>query len=313
MSNPVIGSAKVDKILSQFSQAYRNKNFISEMILPVLKVKEKTGKFAKYGKENFRVYSNMIFRAPGTRALGIDYSVSQGTYVCQERSVEKLVPDEMKANTDDPYDPMRDATMMTMDVILGNQEYALATAMASTSVITQYATLSGTSQWSDFANSDPFTDIDTAIQTVTAATGKRPNSMAISFQVFSKLKYHPDVRDQLKYTNGGQVSSSSLISFLKDFFDLENVYVGDAVYDSAAEGQTASISYIWGKHCWLFYQTKGPTLMDATFGLTLQDVTNEVDTYREDAKRSDVVRARKSFDQCLADTALCYAIRNAIA
>lgn len=310
--NPTLGSAKVDKILSQFSQMYRNSDYIAELILPPLKVKEKTGKFAKYGKENLRVYSNMIYRAPGTRAFGVDYSVSQGSYRTEERSVEKKVPDEMVNNTDDPYEPKRDATAVCMDVIWGNQELALATSLASTSIITQYSTLSGTSQWSDYANSDPIANIETAINTVRAATGKRPNTMVLSHAVFTKLKYHPDIREQLKYTNGGQLSDAQFIQGLKDFFMLKDVFIGSAIYDSATEGQTASLADIWGKHCWLFYKTERPTLMQATFGYTFFDVPREVDTYREESTRSDIVRQRYSYDMNLMDTALCYAIRDAI-
>ena len=66
---PKLGDAKVDKILSQFSQMYRNENYISELLLPPLKVVEKTGKFAKYGTENLRTYTKQILRAPGARAV----------------------------------------------------------------------------------------------------------------------------------------------------------------------------------------------------------------------------------------------------
>jgi len=99
---PSLGDAKVDKILSQFSQKYTNKNYISELILPPLRVKEKTGKYAKYGTENLRTYVDAVFRDPGTRANSVDYSVSQGSYTCRERALEKRIPDEFVQNTDDP-------------------------------------------------------------------------------------------------------------------------------------------------------------------------------------------------------------------
>lgn len=311
--NPKLGDAKVDKILSQFSQMYRNEQYIAELILPPLKVKEKTGKYAKYGKENLRIYTNQIYRAPGTRAMGADYSVSQGSYACEERSVEKKVPDEFVANYDDPYDPKRDAAAVCMDVIWGNQEYALASYMADTANITQNTTLTGTDQWSDYSNSDPVADIETAINTVRAANGQRPNTMVLSHAVFTKLKYHPDIREQLKYTNGGQVSDASMGTFLKDFFTLKDVFIGSAIYDSADEGQTASLADIWGKHCWLLYKTPTPTLMKATFGYTVFDVPREVDTYREESVRSDYVRQRYSYDMNVMDASLCYLIKNAIA
>lgn len=308
-----VGQTKVDKLLSQFSQMYRNETYISESICPPLKVKEKTGKFAKYGKENFRHYSNQIIRAPGTRARTIDYSVSFGDYACQERSLEKLVPDEMANNQDDPYDAKRDATAILMDIIWGNQEFALSSAMSNTSILTQNTTLSGTDQWSDYVNSDPLGDIEDWIESVRTATGKRPNSVATSIKVFKTLKKHPDVREQLKYTNAGQISDSAMVNFIKEYFTIKNVYVGEAVYDSAVEGQTASLADIWGKHFWVFFQTDKPSLMQATFGYTFFDLARIVDTYREEQKKSDVVRQSYSYDQNLMDVLLAYFGKNVIA
>ena len=312
MAKPQIGDAKVDKILSQFSQMYRNKFYIAERILPVLAVKERSGKYAKYGKENLRNYNNQILRAPGTRALSVDYSVSQGTYVCSERSLEKKVPDELANNTDDPYDPKRDATVVLMDNILVNQEYVLQQFLTSTTNLTQNTTLSGTAQWNDYANSDPISDIETAIETVRAATGQRPNIMAMGRKVFLRLKYHPDIREQLKYTTNASLSDDSLLSALRDFFNLEEVIVGEAVVNTSVDGQADSISDLWGLDAWLIYRTARPSLMNATFGLTLMDVPNQVDTYRDEPFRSDVVRVRKSFDMNVFDANLGYLIKNAI-
>lgn len=310
---PTLGSSKVDKILTQFSQYYTNDEYISELILPTLKVKEKSGKFAKYSKDNLRVYADQTLRAPGTRANNVDYSVSQGSYLCAEHSLEKLVPDEMMDNTDDPYDPKRDATAVIMDNIWVNQEVALATAMTNTAVLTQNTTLSGTSQWSDSDNSDPFGDIANGISTVRAATGKLPNTCTMSFDVMQELKQHPDVREQVKYTNGGQFSDEAFMSFLKGMWRFKNVYVGTAVKNTADEGQSDSIANVWADDFVMFYKNDRPTLMNATFGYTFTDTPRKVDTYREEPKVSDVVRVRYSYDQAIMDAELAFLIKAAIA
>lgn len=311
--NPTLGDAKVDKLLSQFSQRYTNSNYISEMILQPLSVKEKTGKFAKYGKENLRVYADQILRAPGTRANSIDYSVSMGSYACDERAIEKRVPDEFVTNSDDPYDPKRDAVATIQDNIWVNQERVLSSVMTDTAILTNNVTLSGTSQWSDYSNSDPISNIDTGIAAVRTATGMRPNTAVMSFSVMRKLKDHPDVREQLKYTNGGQFSEDAFVQWLKGHFNLENVYVGTAIYNSADEGQTDVLADVWNKDFYLIYQNSRPTLMQATFGYTFFDTPRVVETYREETHVSDVVRVRYSYDQSIMDANLAYLIKNAIA
>lgn len=312
--NPKLGDAKVDKILSQFSQRYSNKMYIAENILLPMKVKEKTGKYAKYGSENLRIYTDALFRAPGTRANSIDYSVSQGTYECRERALEKRVPDEFVDNSDDPYDPKRDATSTIMDNIWANQENALATVMADTAVLTKNTTLAGVDQWSDYTNSDPFDDIFAGVDTMRTNSAQLPNTIAMGYSVMKILKQHPDVREQLKYTGaGGNVSDGAFVQFLKDFFNIQNVLIGTAIKDSADEGQTASLADIWGKHLWLLHINERPTLMQATFGYTFFDVPRKVETYREESHVADVIRVRYSFDQNIMDANLAYLVKNAVA
>ena len=63
----------------------------------------------------------------------------------------------------------------------------------TTSTITNNTTLSGTSQWSDYTNSDPIAAIDDAKESVRKASAKKPNSIFMSRPVFVKLKRHPKV------------------------------------------------------------------------------------------------------------------------
>ena len=313
---PSIGDAKVDKFLSQFSQKYVNDSYISERIFPVLGVKEKTGLYAKYGTENLRIQTKGIQRAPGTRAVGIDYTVSRGNYSCTEKSVEKLVPDEMKNNTDAPFDPNRDAVMTCMDTIWLNQEWLTAQALGDSSIVTNYVDLtSGANvQWSDYEASDPIADIETGIATMLNSTGRRPNTCFMGYDVFAKLKYHPDIREQVKYNvPNAAVSDADLVDFLKAFFNFKNVFVGTAVADTAVEGQSPTLGQIWTKNFWLEYQTDRATLMQATAGYTFFDVPRITDTYREEPLKSDVVRCRYSYDTNLMDTNLLYLVKKAIA
>ena len=308
--NPVIGSTKVDKILTQFSIAYRNAQYISPIILPFLKVKEKNGKFAKYSKDNLRVHSDST-RAPGTRAKSADYTVSQGSYACAEHALEKLIPDEFMNNQDSPYDAKRDGVMFLKDKIWGGQEAALATSLADTAIITQNTTRSGTDQWSDYAESDPLSNLRTARSTIKGATGQTPNLAFFGFQTWEQLRFHPDVVDRVKYV--GTVDPGAVLRAVAQLLDVERVVVGDAVQNTANEGQADSLSYIWGKHAWLAYVAPRPSLVLPAFGYTFKDVDSVVDSYREEEKVSDVVRVRESYDQAIIDDTLAYLIKDAVA
>lgn len=310
MGNPVIGSTKVDKILSQFSVAYRNENYISEKILPVLKVVEKSGKYAKYGKDNLRLPDSME-RAPGTQAMTFDYTVSQGTYACTEKSAEKAVPDEFQQNQDDPYDAKRDATTFALDKLWGYAENKLATYMSNTANLTSNVTLSGTTQWSDYSNSDPMSNIKTGRTTMLGNNGKKPNLLVLGNDVWEALKIHPDIAERVKYV--GVTGADAIKRAIAQLFEVEEVLVGDSIKNSANEGQTDSLTTLWGKHAWLIYRAPRPSLMGLSFGYTFKDVERVVDVRREEALLSDVVRVRESYDQQVIDVTLAYFIKDAVA
>lgn len=310
---PGVNEMRVDKLLSQVAQRYRNENYVAEEILPFVKVKEKTGKFAKFGKENYRAYKGQIHRAPGTRAHTIDYSVSQGSYSCDERSLEKPVPWEFYDNFDAPYNPEEDAVGVIMDNIWVNQELALSEFMGDTSLITLNTTLVGTSQWTDPAGSDPLANIKTAIDTVKNTSGKRPNVLLFCEDAFDTLKVHPLVREQLKYTGVmGNPSDDALVTWLKSFFKIEEVIVGTALHMSSDEGQTDNLDAVWTGNVWAFYRPRKPSALTASFGYTFSDVPRQVDKYEEVSHKRTVVRVSYSYDQNIMDTNLAYLIKAAV-
>lgn len=311
--NPKMNELRVDKLLSNVAQRYRNEEYVAEQVLPFVKVTEKTGKYAKFGKENYRAYTNQLFRAPGTRAHTVNYSVSQGSYNCEERSVEKQVPWEFYKNFDAPYNPEEDAVSVIMDNIWTNQELALSAYMGNTANITQNVTLSGTSQWSDTSNSDPISNIKTAITTVKNATGLRPNVLFFCEDAFDTLKVHPLIREQLKYTGVlGQPGDDALKAWLRSFFKIEEVIVGTAVYNSADEGQTDTLGAIWTGNVWALHRPKTPSVLKASFGYTFSDVARLVDTYDVKEEKSTYVRVSYSYDANVMDAALCYLIKAAV-
>jgi len=311
--NPRINQLRTDKLLSGVAQRYRNDNYIAEKILPFVQVKEKTGKFAKFGKENFRAYSGQLFRAPGTQAHSVDYSVSMGSYSCDERSAEKIVPFEFYENFDAPYNPEEDAVSVLMDNIWVNQELALATTLANTAIITQNTTLSGTSQWSDTTNSDPIANIRTAINTVKASSGLRPNVLVFCEDAFDKLKDHPLVREQLKYTGiMGNPSDDALTMWLKSFFKIEDVIVGSSSYMASDEGQTNDLDAVWTGNVWALHRPSTPSVLRASFGYTFSDSPRSVDVRVEEAIKANVVRVSYSFDQNIMDASLAYLIKAAV-
>lgn len=311
MSQPLFGKQgglKVDKLLSNISIRYSSENLIADLILPVLKVKERTGLVGKYGKENLRIFGGGLKHTPGTRAKSAEFTVSNGQYACQERQVEGFIPWPYYDNVDDPYDLARDTTALVKDLVIQDREYAISALLNNTAIITQNVTLSGGLKWTAQPTSNPVTDIFTGITTVINSTGRAPNLIVFSRDSFLSFKQHPQTRSYMQYTNGGQKSDADAVAAIKDLFNVPEVLVGKGIYNEAAPGQADSLKPFWTAGVWLIHRQPKPTLMAPTFGMTFCDVLDKVEGYGEIQYSRDVIRDTVSYDQNVLDANLAYAI-----
>jgi len=308
MSKLTKSDVYIDPVLSNFAVAYSNPAYVAEIILPNFKVSKDTGKYFTFDKTKFRVENS--YRAMGDPAREISHSMAaQGTYSINEYALKEFVPDKLVDQADQPIDPEMDATEVVLEKLLVTKELSLATTLADTGTITQNTTLSGTSQWSDYTNSDPFSNINTAKSTVFGSTLKKPNILLLGKTVFDKLVDHPDIVDRIKYSQLG-VTTQELLARL---FDVEQVLIGAAYYNSAKEGQTDVIASIWGKHAWLIYADKNPGARKVTLGYHFVSDPKQVSKYKPEGRKGIFVEVSESYDQKLVATSAAYLIKNAVA
>jgi hypothetical protein len=298
----------IDPALSNVSIKYTNDSFIADQVFPVYKVSKQTGKYFVYDKANLRVEKSL--RAAGSPSNEVSFSLSQDTFSCDDHALKDFVADEIADQAEAALDPLIDTTEMITEQLMLDRELALATLLANTANVTQNTTLSGTSQWSDYSNSDPVADVRTARTTIHAASFKKPNTLILGKQVFDQLCEHPQIIERIKYSQLGVVTPE----LLARLFQVEKVLVGEAGRNSAVEGQTDSLSYVWGKHAWLAYIAPKVGLKTLTFGLTFTYATRQVKRWRDEDREGTYVRVGKdNYDQKIVAVAAGYLIKNAVA
>lgn len=237
--------AIIDKLLTNVSSAYIPEGFISEAIFPTVDSMQKTGKLAKYGTDHLRVEQTVI--GGGGKYARIATQVRSNTsYSIEGHGLEGLVTEDDYSNVEKPYDAEADESLGITTTIMVGKEKGLADTLADTSVLTQNTTLSGTSQWSDYGNSDPVDDFLTGRQAVKDGCGFPPDLAIMSWEVAEQLRYHPGLLDALGFKDNrpGGLNDQELASVLK----VKRVLIGIASYESANKGQTSSLAAIWGKH-----------------------------------------------------------------
>lgn len=300
----------IDPALSNVSVKYSNDTFIADLIFPTLKVAKQTGKYYIYDKSNLR--RDKSNRSAGSPSNEIDFGLSlSAVFSCDDHALKGFVADEVQDQAEVALNPLVDETETITEKLMLDREVALSTMLADTAQVTQNTTLSGTSQWSDYSNSDPIGDVRTARTTIHTNTFKKPNTMIMGKQVFDMLCEHPQIIERIKYSQLGVVTAE----LMARVFQVEKILVGEAGYNTAAEGQTDSLSYVWGKHCVLaFINPKITGLKTFTLGLTFTYAMREVKRWRDEDREGTYVRVGKDnyVQKFIADT--CgYLIKNAIA
>lgn len=255
MPQPV-ASDRVDQILTQISTAYiqQQDQFVHTKVAPVIPVMKQSDKYYTWTKADwFR--DEMQRRADAAESAGSGMGLSNDNYFCDVWALHKDVGSQARANLQNEVDLDRATTLFLTQRALLRGEKQWASDYFTTSV---WGTdLTPTNLWSDYVNSDPISDMETAKRTILSNTGMKPNTLVLGYNVFEKLKHHPDIVDRIKYTSAETVTAA----MLGRIFEIERVFVAEAIENTANEGLTATMAFVHGKHALLAYVAMEPGLL----------------------------------------------------
>lgn len=303
MAEPTSHDLHVNALMTNISIGYKNDMYISDEIFPQVPVRRQSDIIPKYNQSDwFRDTAEL--RAPGTAARSGGFTVDNtDTYYCPRYSYAFDIPDEFRDNTDDPYNMDRDGTLFATDkVYLRRELQFVTTAFTSTVWTTDKAGAAGGGDfvfWSDYAASTPLRDITDYLDDVEALTARMPNTGVLGKQVWSQLKWHPDVIDTIKYTQRAQMT----VDIFGALIEVPNMKIGRGIYTSTAEGTAeASVAYtrIWGKNALFVYVPPAPSLFTPAAGYTItwSRVANSMQymrQLRDDYREVDTLEANSYF------------------
>lgn len=306
--------AIVDKLLTNVSQAYMPAGFVSEKALTPLKVVQSSGKIGKYGTQHLRLESTLMGGKGQARRVEIR-QYSSDSYFIKPNGLEDLITPEEYDNVEQPFDIEKDVTAQLTSLLYIGKEKALADSLRSTTIMTQNVTLSGTSQFSDYTNSDPIAVINTAKATIRGASGVLPDTLIMDENVINVLRFHPKILRNLGYADNraGSLTDDDLAKA----FRVKRILVADVVYDSAKEGQTPSLQPLWGKDIILAALPDSPTKMQKSLGYYVtKSSEGPRKVYKTDVNNppeSKSIIVKDSYDMVLTDVTCGYLIKNSIA
>ncbi len=266
MAQPTISQVHpVNRPLTNVSIAYMQKqeHFIAGQVFPNVPVDKKSDSYFVYTKNDWFRDEAQI-RPDGTESAGSGYNLDTATYNCDVFAFHKDVGDQTSANSDAPLNPAKDATEFVTQRLMLRREIQWATDYFAPSIWATDSTPA--SLWSDYTTSDPVADIETGRLTILSTTGFLPNTLVLGYNVWAKLKQHPDLVDRIKGAAGPGNPAIVTRQALAAVFEVERVLVAMAVKATNVESETAAYAFTHGKHALLAYVNPSPSLLQPSAG-----------------------------------------------
>lgn len=337
----------IDPILTNFSVGWADEELFGLRLAPETPVRTKSGRYRVFDRSNRLIYRSR--REPGTSANRIGARRwSEDVFNTQEHSLAAEIYDEEReqlnsqgglANAtfggDLQIDPEQDATDDVTSSIMREMELKIstlfrdATQYPSNHVITLTSGGTGT-QFSNYAlatagdpntsYSDPVGVFKTAFQRIHLDTGRWPNTIAIPFDAVGVVENHPRVVARfLHFALTDPTAWQQLMGLPPEATANLNIFVVDSKYNNADNIDAAeNIVSFWGQDMWIGLVDPTPGQKTFTFAKTFAQIypdgtTRPTESYRDEDRKTDIVRTSYRYDQKVVSGAAGYLIKTAVA
>lgn len=311
----------VNPELTAIAIGYRNTedSLIADDVLPRVPVPKKF-QWTKYDQsQGYTVPDTKVGRK--SEPTMVDFGGTLVPDEVQDYGLDDLVPnDDVLAWEDMPkppsggsVNPLALSTMMLTNLVMLDRETRVAGEVFNASLYpaANKTTLSGTSQWSDYTNSNPLSALMTALDLPLV----RPNKMVIGRAAWTILRQHPKVVQAVykSFQGAGTISKEQMAELL----EIDQILVGSSFVNTARKGQAPTYARVWGKHCSLVYSSlQAAQMMQPTFGFTAQfgaKVAGDLPEPKSGLRGGVRVRSGESVKEVFPSPDVAYFFQNCVA
>lgn len=299
--------------LMEFDLAMDRQGFVGYRALPVLDVMKSSGSFGKIPIEQL-LQQRDTNRAPGAGYSRGKFTFTKDTFATEEHGAEEPIDDRQAELYAEYFDAELISTERARDAVLRNAEKRVADLLFNTGTWTGSSLSTAAAvPWSTAATAAPITDVDNARQKVWNGSGIWPNCLIINRRNFHLLRMTAQVIDAVASQGAGNAAKARdiTIALLASVFDLDYILVAGSAKNTAIEGQAAAVSQIWSNSLAMVCKIATTNdIQEPCIGRTMhwaQDgsqINGQVETYRDETVRGDVVRVRHDVDEKVLYTEL---------
>jgi len=258
-------------VLTAIAIGYRNTKLIADSVLPRVPVGKKEFKYIEYPVADSFALQDTLFPKKGTPNM-VDFGGGEVTSMTIDYGLDDTISNDDIDNAPEGSDLVGKGIEYVTDLVALAREVRTAALVfnAASYASSNTLTLTGTSKFSDYTNSDPLAVLVEALDTPLI----RPNTMTIGRAAWSKLAMHPKVVKAAQGNNGD--SGIALKSRVAEILELDNIFIGEGRLNTAKKGQAAVMQRVWGDSISLTYlNALADTQKGVTFGFTAQYGTKQ--------------------------------------
>lgn len=285
--------------------------FIGARAVPPLSVDAKSGTYPK-----LQIAAGELLKAVATpRESGGSYSRirrkwTTDTYDCIDRGLESPIDDTDVADLA-RFFPLEatEARLTLRNVMLAHEVRAAALLMSTDN----FGSATNSAVAYTTANKATISFVDDVLAAIrrVKANGIRPNTVVMSEAVFHRISTGTLVTAFVRGSDTGNIAmplnASNLAAAFRPY-GIEQVLIGDQIQDTAAKGQAKSVSSIWGNTYVWVGATNARAMTPKDGGAAFTFVWNKegglwvTETYREEDKRSTIIRVRQNTIEKVVDS-----------
>ncbi len=279
--------------------------FIADQILPIRGVGKKASTLSVIQRKNLTIPDTT--RADGATFNRVTLYATDLSYSCVNDGLEGALPDGQRENYADDFDAEIETVNGIKTKMSIKRESRIKTLIFNTT------TWSGAALYTDNSGS-PWDDITTKIIAQVAAakekvrlnTGVTADSLIVGEAAMQNLLKNTELIG--RFQNTTVITEAMLRASMGAIFGLDQLIVGTSAYNSADEGQDATMADMWGDDYAMVaaLAREDMPITEAQLGRTLlwERYTGEMDElveYREQQTKSDIYQVERCIDEKIFD------------
>lgn len=227
-----------------FDVEMNQSKMIARRVFPVIETELQAGSFPKVTIEALMKNVDTA-RSSGGAYNFTEFDFKDDTFATKENGV--TVPtDDRNSAIYSLFGLELVAAKLARSVVMINQERRVAALLNDTGTYTGNHSIVA---WTSGSTAKPINDVERRVQSLYDA-GVVANALIISWKTFRNLRNVQQIIDRITSSGAGNPAKPDdvTVQMLAQVFDLPNIIVGGAQYNSANDGQTASLSSIWSNN-----------------------------------------------------------------